>query len=194
MKIVTQPELQRLMQAVNRRAPFGQRDYYLIQLLAHTGLRVGEVVALNVGDVTCESLPRQVLHLSSDQAKGSRSRSIPLNQPAREAIAGLFAFLAQRGFSTSPDAPLLVVRQHRRISIRLVQQIFQQLRAKSAIDTPATPHSCRHFFATELVARTGDIVSISRLLGHTRVQTTMVYQHASTERLAKTVRALETTW
>ena len=51
MKIVTQPELQRLMQAVNRRAPFGQRDYYLIQLLAHTGLRVGEVVALNVGDV-----------------------------------------------------------------------------------------------------------------------------------------------
>ncbi len=191
MKIVNQSELELLLQAVNRRAPFGERDYWLIQLLAHSGLRVGELVALNVGHVASEGQPRQVLFLPSEHAKGHRSRSIPLNQSAREAIAGLLAFIEARGFSTAPDAPLLVVRQHRRISIRLVQQIFQQLRKASGIDTPATPHSCRHYFATELVQRTGDIVSVSRLLGHTRLQTTMVYQYASPIRLANVVRALE---
>lgn len=191
MKIVSQLELQDLMQAVNRRAPFGERDYWLIQLLAHTGLRVGELVELNVSDVTTEGRPRQVLFLQSEHAKGGRSRNIPLNQPAREAIAGLFAFLRVRGFSTAPTAPLLVVRQHRRISIRLVQQIFQRLREKCNLDTPATPHSCRHFFATQLVERTQDVVSVSRLLGHSRVQTTMVYQHSSPDRLATVVRALE---
>lgn len=191
MKIISQLELQYLMQAVNRRAPFGERDYWLIQLLAHTGLRVGELVELNVGDATTEGRPRQVLFLQSEYAKGGRSRSIPLNQPAREAIAGLFAFLRVRGFSTAPTAPLLVVRQHRRISIRLIQQIFQRLREKCNLDTPATPHSCRHFFATQLVERTQDVVSVSRLLGHSRVQTTMVYQHSSPDRLASVVRALE---
>lgn len=194
MKIINHPELQLLMQSVNRRSPFGERDYWMLQLLATTGLRVAELVALNVGDVSHQGQPRQVLFLPSEHAKGNRSRSIPLNQPARQAIAGLLAFLAMRGFSTQPDAPLLVVRQHRRMSIRLVQQIFQQLREKCALDTPATPHSCRHYFATQLLEATQDLVSVSRLLGHTRVQTTMVYQHSSPERLAQTVRAQEAQW
>lgn len=191
MKIFSQLELQNLLQAVNRHSPFGERDFWLIQLLAHTGLRVGELVELNVGDVVADDQPRQVLFLPSEHAKGSKSRSIPLNQPARKAVAGLIQFLRCRGFSTAPDAPLLVVRQHRRISVRLVQQIFQRLREKCGLDTPATPHSCRHYFATQLVERTQDVVSVSRLLGHSRVQTTMVYQHSSPERLAAVVEALE---
>lgn len=194
MKIINHQELQLLMQSVNRRAPFGERDYWLLQLLATTGLRVAELIALNVGHVSHQGQPRQVLFLPSEHAKGSRSRSIPLNQPARQAIAGLLAFLAMRGFSTQPEAPLLVVRQHRRMSIRLVQQIFQQLREKCAIDTPATPHSCRHYFATQLLEANQDVFSVGRLLGHTRVLSTMVYQHSTPERLAETVRAQESKW
>lgn len=129
-----------------------------------------------------------------NQAQEEALRWLLLNQPARQAIAGLLAFLAIRGFSVDPSAPLLVVRQHRRISIRLVQQIVQQLREKCALDTPATPHSCRHYFATQLLEARQDVCSVSRLLGHTRVQTTMIYQHATPEHLADTVRALETRW
>lgn len=194
MKIITHQELQQLMHSINRRSPFGERDFWMLQLLATTGLRVGELVGLDVGHVSHQGQPRQVLFLPSEHAKGARSRSIPLNQPARQAVAGLLAFLAMRGFSVEPGAPLLVVRQHRRISIRLVQQIVQRLREKCALDTPATPHSCRHYFATQLLERGQDVCSVSRLLGHTRVQTTMVYQHATPEHLADTVRALEAKW
>jgi len=106
-------------------------------------------------------------------------------------VADLLAFLAARGFSTDPEAPLLVVRQHRRISIRLVQQIVQELRQKTGLSTPATPHSCRHFFATQLVERTADLCSVSRLLGHSRIQSSMRYLHSSPERLAAVVAALD---
>ncbi len=191
MKIINPNQLQLLLQSVNKRAPFGERDYWLIVLLAHTGLRVAELVSLDIGQVSHAGQPRQVLFLASDQAKGARSRAIPLNQSARQAISGLLAFLTKRGFFTTPDAPLLVVRQHRRISIRLVQQIFQVLREKCGLDTPATPHSCRHYFASQLVERTQDVVATSRLMGHSRVQTTMVYQHTSPGRLARVVAALD---
>jgi len=191
MKVIDLKQLQLLLQSVNRRAPFGERDYWLIVLLANTGLRVAELVSLNVGQVFHAGQPRQVLFLASDQAKGARSRAIPLSQSARQAIASLMAFLTLRGFSTAPNAPLLVVRQHRRISIRLVQQIIQQLRQLAGLDVPATPHSLRHYFATQLVERTQDVVATSRLLGHRQLQNTMVYASSTPQRLAEVVASLD---
>lgn len=191
MKNISQSELEALLGAVNLRSPFGERDHAMIRLLTNTGLRVAELVGLNVGQVASQGQPRPVLYLPGELAKGGRARSIPLNQGARQAVADLVAFLARRGFSTDSEAPLLVVRQHRRISIRLVQQIVQELRQRSGISTPATPHSCRHFFGTQLVERTSDLCSVSRLLGHSRVQTSMRYLHSSPERLAAVVAALD---
>ncbi len=191
MKNISQFELEALLGAVNLRSPFGERDHAMIRLLTNTGLRVAELVGLNVGHVASQGQPRPVLYLPGELAKGGRARSIPLNQGARQAVADLVAFLARRGFSTDSEAPLLVVRQHRRISIRLVQQIVQELRQRSGISTPATPHSCRHFFGTQLVERTSDLCSVSRLLGHARVQSTMRYLHSSPERLAAVVAALD---
>ncbi len=191
MKNISQSELEALLGAVNLKSPFGERDHAMLRLLTNTGLRVAELVGLNVGHVAACGRPHQALYLPGELAKGGRPRSIPLNQGASRAVADLVAFLAKRGFSTASEAPLLVVRQHRRISIRLVQQIMQELRQKAGLSTPATPHSCRHFFASQLVERTSDLCSVSRLLGHARVQTSMRYLHSSPERLAAVVGALD---
>ena len=191
MKNISQSELEALLGAVNLRSGFGPRDHAMIRLLTNTGLRVAELVGLNVGHVAHQGQPRPVLYLPGELAKGGRARSIPLNQNARRAVADLLAFLAARGFSTDPEAPLLVVRFHRRLSIRLVQQIMLELRQKAGLSTPATPHSCRHFFASQLVERTADLCSVSRLLGHSRVQNSMRYLHSSPERLAAVVEALD---
>lgn len=190
MKIISSVGFQALLRAINRRSPFGERDFQMLRLLASTGLRVGELVGLNVSDVWHQGQVRSVLFVRATIAKGGYTRSVPLCQVAREAIAALVAFLSVRGFSTAPEAPLLVVRQHRRISIRLVQQIVQLLREKAGQDTPATPHSMRHFFATQLVERTGDVVAVSRLLGHRQLQNTLTYASSSLERLAQVVEAL----
>ncbi len=99
---------------------------------------MAELASLDVADVWHEGQPRSVLFVRAAIAKGNRGCSVPLCKAARDAVAGLVAFLAARGFSSAPGAPLLVVRQHRRISIRLVQQIVQQLRDVAGLDVPAT--------------------------------------------------------
>jgi site-specific recombinase XerD len=191
MKNASTAQFQGLLGAVNRRSPFGERDYQMLRLMASTGLRVAELVSLDVADVWREGQAVSVLFVRAAIAKGGHSRSVPLCQTAREAVAGLVAFLSRRGFSTAPEAPLLVVRQHRRISIRLVQQIVQQLREHAGLEVPATPHSMSHFFATQLVERTQDVVATSRLLGHRDVQTTMIYAASSPQRLAEVVASLD---
>ncbi len=191
MKTLDLTEFQALLGAVNQRSPFGGRDHAMLRLAASTGLRVAELCGLNVSDVYEAGQVRSTLFVRPTIAKGGRGRSVPLCQTARQAAADLVAFLRMRGFSSAPEAPLLVVRQHRRISIRLVQQIVQKLREKAGLDVPATPHSLRHFFATQLVERTQDIVSVSRLLGHSQLQTTMVYASTTPQRLTQVVAALD---
>ncbi len=117
---------------------------------------------------------------------------MPLCQTARQAATDLVAFLKMRGFSAAPEAPLIVVRQHRRISIRLVQDIVQKLRWQAGIAV-CSPHSLRHYLATQLVERTQDVVATSRILGHSprSLAVTMRYVGTSPERLAKVVAALD---
>ncbi len=114
MKVINPNQLQLLLQSVNRRAPFGERDYWLIVLLAHTGLRVAELVSLDVGQVFHAGQPRQVLFLTSDQAKGARSRAIPLNQSARQASTGVpdHARLLHRTRRSAPGCPTTSTHQH----------------------------------------------------------------------------------
>lgn len=113
-------------------------------------------------------------------------------QGAQQAASDLVAFLRMRGFSCAPEAPLIVVRQHRRISIRLVQSIVQKLREKAGI-AACSPHSLRHFLATQLVERTGDVVATSRILGHSprSLAVTQRYVGTSPERLAEVMSALD---
>ncbi len=190
MKLISSTEFQALLAAVNKRSPFGERDVQFLRLLATTGLRVAELVGLCVGDVWQAGQVRTTLFVRAEIAKGHRSRQIPLCRTASEAVAGLVAFLSARGFSTDPGAPLLVDRRHRRLTVRQVQLIVQQLREKAGV-AAATPHSMRHMFATQLVERTQDVVAVSRLLGHRRLTSTMVYTASSPERLAAVVSALD---
>lgn len=192
MTNVTQAEFEALLAAVNQRSPFGPRDHALIRLTGFTGLRVGELCGLNVSDVWRAGEVRSTLFVRPEIAKGGRGRSVPLCQTAQQAAADLVAFLKMRGFSTAPEAPLIVVRQHRRISIRLVQDIVQKLRDKAGIPA-CSPHSLRHYLATQLVERTQDVVATSRILGHSprSLAVTMRYVGTSPERLAQVVASLD---
>ncbi|MBI3928944.1 MAG: tyrosine-type recombinase/integrase [Armatimonadetes bacterium] len=120
MRTPTQPELQKMLAQIHPRSPFGGRDRAMLLLAANTGLRVSELVSLNVHHVANQQgHAREWLQLPAEiAAKSHRERLIPLNKRARLAVVEVLTFNRQRGFSTAAEAPLFVNRKHKRLSTR----------------------------------------------------------------------------
>jgi site-specific recombinase XerD len=188
---LTKPEVRQVLAAVDLTSPFGQRDYLLILVLYHTGLRVGECAGLVTHLVALAGEPRQYLHLPAAICKGSRGRVVPLNAVAQQCVRKLLAFNSARGFSTAPAAPLFQNRCHGPLSVRSIQQLVAGYREKAGLDVRATPHTFRHSFASHLVAAGVGTVNVQKVLGHRHLSSTQVYTHVSKEQLLKAARALE---
>jgi site-specific recombinase XerD len=190
MRVLHPREIRQLLAAVNLRAPFGVRDHSLVLLALHTGLRCRELVGLNVGHVAHLGRPRRALHLPGTLAKGGRERTVPLNATARGAVARLLAFNASRGFSVAPEAPLFVNRFHRRMSVRAVQHLVEDLRQAAGLDVPATPHSLRHSMASRLAA-CSNLRVVQKVLGHRTLRTVEIYTHPTREELEAAMARLD---
>ena len=190
MRIPSHSETRRLLAAIDPRDPFAERDQVMLILAMNTGLRVSELVGLDIGHVAHQGVPRQALHLPRSITKGERERTIPLNEPARQAIQVLLAFNRKRGFSVAPDAPVFVTRKHQRVSVRLVQRLVQHLREVAGLDVPLTPHTLRHGFATDIMHATGNLRVVQQLLGHRRLATVEIYAHVSRELCAQAVEQI----
>lgn len=160
MNILTAEDARKLVQVISPRSPFGTRDRGILILLMHTGLRVSELCSINVGQVWhSKGRPRRRLQV---KGKGSRFRVIELNQTAQKAIRVLINFNEQRGFSTEPTSPLLVNRKHKRLGRRAVHYLSREA---ADLDTPVSPHSARHAFATVLIEKSVPTRVVQDLLG-----------------------------
>jgi site-specific recombinase XerD len=190
MKILPVPEVGRLLSAVNLRDPFGVRDYNMVQLALHTGLRVSELVSLDVRHVAHKGQPREMLYLSPALAKGGRERTIPLNTTAQASVQALLDFNKARGFSVEPEAPLFVTRKHQRVSVRLVQRLVESLRERGGLSIPATPHTMRHTFASNVASSVGNLRIVQKLLGHKRLSTVEIYTHPTPDQLRAAVETI----
>src|SRR5688572_4766206 len=127
MRVLDPSEASQLLAAIDLRDAFGVRDHAMLVFALNTGLRVSELVGMNVGDVFQGGVPRPAIFVSSAIAKGDSERKIPLNETARRAVSTLLRFNQARGFSTAAEAPLFVTRKHERVSVRLVQRLVQAL-------------------------------------------------------------------
>jgi len=190
-RILNPDELRDLLRTLDPRSPFGSRDLAMLTLALHTGLRVSELVGLDVSHAASSHGPRRTLDLPAGLAKGGSGRLIPLNQVARDAIAAILAFNERRGFSVAPDAPLLVNRHHQRLSTRYVQRLMESLRDRADLDVHATPHTLRHTFASQVARRHGNLRAVQALLGHRRLATVEIYTHVDRQELAEAVATLE---
>jgi len=192
MLVLTPDEARRLIAAVDRTAIWGPRNHALVVFLFHTGLRVGELVALNCSDVAADhGQVRSVLHLPAAAAKFHRSRLVPLNETAQHAVRTILAWNARYGFSVEPGAPLLVTRKHTRMSDRSVQALFAELRVKAGLDVQATPHSARHTMATQALACGGNVRALQTILGHKRLTSTEIYAHVNRDELKRTAERVQ---
>jgi site-specific recombinase XerD len=187
---LTADELRRMLAKIDIKHPFGPRDYFLIVLDYHTGLRVSELAGLNVFHVAHEGVPRQSLHVTSTLAKGRKGRLLNLNSAARKAVALLLAFNQARGLSVQPNAPLLQTYQHTRMTVRAIQRLVERLRYAAGIDFQATPHTLRHTHATDVLRLTGNIRIVQDFLGHASLLSTQVYTHPTRADKAQASEAL----
>ncbi len=175
-------ELGRLLAAAEGEDWIARRNLAILQLMARAGLRVGEVVSLEVGDIRLGERSGWAVIRSG---KGNKRREVPLNADVRQALQ---AYLAARPTFSTPR--LFVSRTGAPLSARDVQRLVAELARKARIEGKVTPHTLRHTFATRLLERGADVATVAALLGHESIATTSRYLHPSEARLTEAVEGV----
>ncbi len=158
--------------------PLAVRDWAALELLYATGVRVGELVAANVGDVDRSSRLLRVM------GKGAKERVVPFGLPAARALdAWLEGGRARLVTAESGGALLLGVRG-RRVDQRQVRALVHRAARAAGVDDIA-PHALRHTAATHLLQGGSDLRSVQEILGHATLTTTQRYTHVTPERLRR---------
>jgi len=174
-------ELRRLFEAPDTATTLGLRDRTMLVLMAFCGMRLQELVGLNMNDLDFESQTIKVF------GKGSKERLIPMNPDVE---ASLRAWLLLREPKPGEKA-VFVNRFGHRLSGRMVEKIVDKYVLQAGISKEnLSPHKLRHTFATLLHARDVDLVEIQALLGHAALSTTQIYTHTNAERLQEAVQRI----
>ncbi len=176
-------ELDRIMKVVRSVDPSWRRtrDETLLTTLYYTGLRIQELLALDVEQVDVQG---RIL-LASKRKRGAR-----INSPISERAATQLAiWLAERP-AGGDERALFVGVSHRRLGVRRVQIIFKQLRAQAGVSAKTNPHNFRHAHATQMSRSGADISIVQRSLNHSSVKTTMRYVHSDDEVLRAALDAM----
>ena len=180
-------EMSRLLEMPDTSQPLGRRDRAILELFYASGLRLSELVGLDVEDVNLHARIVRVL------GKGRKERLVPFNKSAEAAIR---AWL-QDGWGRAPDAPsrgrrrghpLFLNYQGERLSTRSVDRLVRKYVAACSTRFGISPHALRHSFATHLLERGADLRAIQELLGHARLSTTQRYTHVNAAQLMDAYR------
>ncbi|MDR1998426.1 MAG: tyrosine-type recombinase/integrase [Frankiaceae bacterium] len=156
------------------------RDRLILELLYATGVRVGELVGLNIGDLDRR---RRVLRVLG---KGNKERTVPFGQPADDALAEWLGRARALLAGADSGAALLVGVRGRRIDPRAVRRVVHDAVARVPGAPDIGPHGLRHSAATHLLEGGADLRAVQELLGHASLASTQIYAHVSVERLRRT--------
>ena len=149
------------------------RDVAIMELFYSSGLRLGELAALDVADVDLYTESVRVF------GKGRKERVCPVGLPALEAIS------RYRAAANVHSVPLFINKSRTRISTRSIWLILKRYLRFTSIPISVSPHKLRHSFATHMLDRGADLRSVQALLGHASLSTTQIYTHVTVERLKK---------
>ena len=179
---LSESDVEALLNAPNRDEMLGERDAAMLEVLYATGLRVSELVGLQLTQINLRQGVVRVM------GKGSKERLVPLGEEAIEALSEFFrnarlnilaarncdaAFPTQRGRAMTRQAFWLMIKRYAQ---------------RAGITKHLSPHTLRHAFATHLINHGADLRVVQMLLGHSDISTTQIYTHVARERL-KTLHA-----
>lgn len=152
-----------------------RRDQAMLELFYSSGLRLSELVGLDIAELDLSAGLVRVL------GKGNKARELPVGRKAREALE---AWLPLRQLSNPPDGAVFVGRQGRRLSPRAIQLRVRQAGVRE-LGQHLHPHMLRHSFASHMLESSQDLRAVQELLGHADIATTQVYTHLDFQHLAK---------
>ena len=169
-------EVRQMLQVWNQSNQASLRNLAILELLFSSGLRVSELVSLDVARVNLKTREFSV------RGKGSKDRLVFVSERASEAIKN---YLSLRQ-DDDPRAPLFVSDSGSRLTTRSIQRIVAGSALKAGIVKKVTPHTMRHSFATSMLREGADIRSVQSLLGHSNIATTQIYTHVADVHLKNT--------
>jgi integrase/recombinase XerD len=174
---LTVAEVTAIVEAPGDATPVAARDRAILELLYGAGLRISELVGLDVDDVDLEDAAVRVL------GKGSKERLVPVGRMARDAVAA-YLTRGRPALATSRSrAALFLNTRGGRLTRQSCSRLLDAHRMRAGITRVVTPHDLRHSFATHLLEGGADVRVVQELLGHASVATTQVYTLVTTEHL-----------
>ncbi len=182
-KAISVDQIERLLSAPDQNEVLGVRDRAMLETLYSTGIRVSELVGLEIDDVDLAGEAVKV------KGKGKKERIVPLGSHALGAIARYMEMLRADSRFTAAWAegrshkPLFVNKHGGRLSSRSVRRKLDKYLKQVGLDPSISPHTLRHSFATHLLDNGADLRSVQELLGHQSLSTTQVYTHLTTQRM-----------
>jgi integrase/recombinase XerC len=167
-------EVIRLLDSISTEEPLGVRDRAMFETLYGGGLRVSELVGLNLDDLDAEQEMVRV------RGKGRRERLCPVGKMAADWVG---RWLTVRVPKAAREPAMFLNRFGTRLTSRSVGRLLEEHLARVGLVSSASPHTLRHSFATHLLDRGADLRSVQELLGHRSLTTTQVYIHVTKERM-----------
>lgn len=187
--IVSEERIRQMMGLPDCDLPKGRRDRAVLEFLYGTGVRLSEMLSLDVGDFIPYGETVRVT------GKGNKERQVPFGGKAREALLaywggrfGIRGDVREQNLARHKDEPAFATDSTRRISARTVQRIVEKYLGRVASISATSPHTLRHAFATHLLDNGADLRAVQELLGHESLSTTQIYTHVSVEHLKSVYR------
>ncbi len=151
------------------------RDQTILELLYGCGLRVSELVGLNIDDCNLSD------HFLRVRGKGNKERIIPIGEKAFDILQEYLK--ADSGSEKKDEKAVFLNERGKRLSIRTVQKLVESYQLQAGYGHKVSPHGLRHSYATHLLGAGADLRSIQQLLGHASLSTTQKYTHLSLEKI-----------
>ena len=186
---LNEKEIQQISEAFTGRHEVRDRCMFILGI--KTGMRISELLSLNVGDVWEKSRPVEILNLRKQHVKGKKeARAIPLNQDAKNAIRKLKEWLSTQVVDLTEDTPLFPSQKSDRLTRFQAHRILKRAYDDASLTGKLATHSLRKTFGTRIYAATKDIMVTKELLGHANVNTTQKYIGVGMDALRAAVDAI----
>jgi len=176
---LTIEEVERLLKAPDLSTPRGQRDRALLEILYASGLRVSELVSLDLGQINLDTNEIRVW------GKGAKERMVLIGKPAAEALHNYLSQGRPKLLGKKKSNALFLNRYGQRLMERRIQKMSREYAERAGLNKRVHPHMLRHTFATHLLDGGADLRVVQELLGHARLSSTQIYTHVTKSQARK---------